>query len=144
MVTRAQAQAYLRHATSAIDARDWAAFERLHHPDIFYVTPISRCVGRAAFRQRFEELVAAVPDLSLQLRTITTEPVQNRVVFEAIQHGTLQAPLATKDGTVPATGRPFTLHSTLIVTFDDDGLVISMRSYFDTQEPTRRTRTAPK
>jgi hypothetical protein len=120
------AWACVRDAVAAWNRRDWGVFQSLHAADVVYESPHSRAVGRSAVRCRFQELVAAVPDVqSSELRMIDNDCRQHRATFECIQTGTLAADVETVDVDNWA---PFVVHTTMFVRFDDDGRIAGLRT----------------
>ena len=137
-MTSAWAQAWVRDVRRALNERDWVTFERLHHPDVVYSTPISECTGRVALLARVQALVTAVPDLSMKDCSFTFDVGKYRAVFETVETGTMRGDLTSPHGEIRATGQPFEVHAVQIVTFDDSGLATKVRTYFDTAEAHRQ------
>jgi hypothetical protein len=111
----------------AVNRRDWGALDSILSFGVVYVSPLSRCFGRDAVRERHRELVAAVPDLRLfDLRLVGVEPYRHRAVLVHQQTGTLMHDLATPGGVVRATWEPFVADTEAAVTFDEEGFVLSV------------------
>ena len=138
VVTGAWAAAYMRDVMAAVNDRDWVTFERLHHPSVRYISPVTDAVGVQAVCQRHRELAEAAPDFRVKFTTRTVEPWENRAVFENVQTGTHTGDLDTPFGTIKATGKPFEIHGVMVVTFNDDGQVVELRSYFDVMDALRQ------
>ncbi len=138
VVTASWLHAYARDVTTALEGRDWATFDRLHHPDVVYVGPLYRTSGRDELRRVHQELLAAVPDFKISLVSVTVEPRENRVAVEYVQTGTLSGDFPTDHGVARGAGRSFEVPGVMVITFDDHGLVTSIRDYFDVMDASRQ------
>ena len=130
MVDDARAWASVRDVVGAWNRRDWSALESLYAANIVYESPhCPPIVGRSALRRREEELVAIVPDLhESELRMIANDAAGNWATFEFVQTGTLFADVPAGDVGARGRGSPFTVRTTMLVRFDDDGRVAGLRT----------------
>jgi hypothetical protein len=111
----------------AFNRRDWCAMDSLHHPDVVYMGPLSRCVGRETTRQRYEELVAAVPNLrGFDLQLVDVRTARRRAEFVYQQVGTLLHDLPTPGGMLLGTRDRFLADTEMTLTFDADGLIVAV------------------
>jgi hypothetical protein len=96
---------------------------------VIYESPSSHAsIGRDAMRRRYEDLVAAVPDLrGTDLRMIQNDPAGNWATFAFRQTGTLPA-TGMPERAAPRGGSPFVVHTTMLLRFDDDGRVVKMHT----------------
>jgi len=131
VLTAAEAMQYLFDMARVYGRRDCKLFDRIHRTDVRWESPVSSCSGVAGMRQRAMELATAVPDLHAELVGLIVDEGRNTASYEYTVTGTHLGPLCVRDSFFPATGRPFRYTSMAVVTFDDDGLVSEVRSYFD-------------
>ena len=115
----------------AFNAGDDPALRRLYHPDAIVKRPTWPSDGDveaslASIRLDF----GAYPDGRIGVRQLI---VQDRVAVVEFQfEGTNTAPLTLFSGqVVPATGKVLRLGGTIVLVFDDDGLVREERQYWD-------------
>jgi hypothetical protein len=130
MVHNDWALASVRDGITAMNRRDWSAFETIHATNLVYESPHScPILGRNAVRDRYEELVALVPDLhASDVRMIQNDPACNWATFEYVQTGTMPATVSTPDGEMRGSGSRFRVHTTLFVGFDGEGRVAKLRT----------------
>jgi steroid delta-isomerase-like uncharacterized protein len=122
---------YLFDMARVYSKRDCKLFDRIHRADVRWESPVSSCSGVAGMRDRAMELASAVPDLHADLVSLIVDKDRNTASCEYIVTGTHLGPLCVRDSWYPATGQRFQYTSMAIVTFDDNGLVSEVRSYFD-------------
>lgn len=119
---------------SVTQAGDLAAYEAMFHPDVAWRSPAFDCVGAAAVRQRYNEILAAVPDYESKVRTWAVDVIADRAVFKLVQTGTVARDLVGTAATFPASPAKFVLHSVMAVQFDESGLITKVQMYFDPRE----------
>jgi hypothetical protein len=120
-----------RHFVDAFNARDEQALRRLYHPSAVVKRPTWPSDGDVASSLDSIRLdFGAYPDGQLEIRQII---VQDRIaVVEFLFRGTNTAPLTLFTGQeVPATGKMLQLGGTIVLTFDDEGLITGERQYWD-------------
>jgi steroid delta-isomerase-like uncharacterized protein len=115
----------------AFNARDDQALRRLYHPDAIVKRPT--WPGDSDVEASFESIrldFGAYPDGRIGIRRLI---VQNRTAVVEFQfEGTNTAPLTLFSGrVVPATGKVLRLGGTIVLAFDDDGLIREDRQYWD-------------
>jgi steroid delta-isomerase-like uncharacterized protein len=82
---------------------------------------------REAIRRFYGDWFAAVPDLRIDIVTVTADPLQRRVVVEVHITGTLKGPFG---GLLP-NGRSFSLDSAVVYELDPSGKLTLERSHLD-------------
>ena len=75
-------------------------------------------------------LFTAFPDMAFEVRSVTEQG--KVVVLEAATSGTFTGPMATADGEVPPTGRPYKAPFVAVCELSEEGLIASAREYYDT------------
>jgi PAS domain S-box-containing protein len=131
VLTTCEAMRYLLDVVRVYETCDSELFERIHRDDVRWTSPVATCSGIAAVRDRVLELAAAVPDLRVELVGLSVDADRNLATYEYRVKGTQVGPLWVHDRWYPATREPFEYVSMAAVTFDADGLVSEVRSYFD-------------
>jgi steroid delta-isomerase-like uncharacterized protein len=114
--------------TEAINAHDAAAIGALYGDDGVFSEPAGEVRGPEAIIEYWERLFAAFPDLSG--RDEFKAESGNTAINEWSFAGTHTAPLATPEGTIPATGKRVTFRGCDALTVRD-GRIRSHRAYYD-------------
>jgi DNA-binding CsgD family transcriptional regulator len=131
VLSNAEAMQYALDLIRIYNQRDVKLFDAIHRDDVCWISPVSSCSGVAAMRDRVLELATAVPDLRAELIGLTVDTNRNTAMYEYCVKGTHLGPLPVRDQWYPGTGKPFQYTSMAIVMFDDTGLVVEVRSYWD-------------
>jgi DNA-binding CsgD family transcriptional regulator len=131
VVSASEATHYSFELARAFVHRDWKLYERLHRADARWIAPAAECQGIDEMLAREKEMSFAVPDLQMDLVRLSIDTDNNRAMFECVETATHLGPLRVGSRVYPATGKPFRLSSISVVTFDGNGLVSGVRSYFD-------------
>jgi predicted ester cyclase len=130
-VTRNAARKYLAAFSYVLSTHDLSRLARLLRPDARLITPLRTCDGIDAIIESNQQMIDAVPDLRIDARHVTVDPVGNRAIFECLHSGTLAHELPTPYGVIPATGQRFQLASVHVVEFDRSGFVSEIQRYWD-------------
>lgn len=85
--------------------------------------------GRAAVRKGTEEMLAAMPDLRVQLDDVVVDGAT--AALRAVVEGTHTGPLVLQGGTVPATGRRVRFPMAVFSRLDEHGLIVEEHRCFD-------------
>jgi DNA-binding CsgD family transcriptional regulator/predicted ester cyclase len=125
------ARKYLAAFAYALSTHDLTRYSRLLRRDARLITPLRTCEGIDAIAQTNQEIIDAVPDVRIEARHVTVDPVHNRAIFECLHSGTLAHPLSTPYGDIPTTGKRFQFASVHVVAFDESGLISEIRRYWD-------------
>ena len=133
-VTADAARNYLVAFAYVLKTHDLTRYARLLRHDARLVTPLRTCEGIDAIVESNQQVIDAIPDLTIEARHVTVDPDANRAIFECLHSGTLARDLATQYGVIPANGQRFQLASVHVVTFDEAGLVAEVRRYWDLHE----------
>jgi SnoaL-like domain len=115
----------------AFNAREEHALQRLYHPDARVKRPTWPSEGDVAASLASIRLdFGAYPDGQLKVRQTV---VHDRVAVVEFQfQGTNTRPLTLFDGQqVPATGRALRLGGTIVLEFDEEGLIVGERQYWE-------------
>jgi steroid delta-isomerase-like uncharacterized protein len=115
----------------AFNARDDQALRRLYHPDAVVKRPTWPEDGDLEASLASIHLdFGTYPDARISVRQLV---VQHRVAVVEFQfEGTNTAPLTLFSGrVVPATGKVLRLGGTIVLAFNDDGLIREERQYWD-------------
>lgn len=123
--------ALVRHHIDAENRRDIVAVMDTVAPgdaaEYLVVSTGERWHTREAIRRFYSDWFAAVPDLRIDIVTVTADSLRRRAVVEVHITGTLKKPLS---GLLP-NGRSFTLDSAVVYEFDSSGKLTLERSYLD-------------
>ena len=119
-----EAQAELQ---SRWNRQDSAAMAKMLHEDAkILFSPLYDTVGRDAFSGWMQVMFDAFPDLSIQ-PTRTFDMGEGWIIDEVKMSGTNKGPYLGND----ATGKSFSLRAAFAGRYDDDGLLVELRLYFD-------------
>jgi DNA-binding CsgD family transcriptional regulator/predicted ester cyclase len=133
-VTAEAARRYLVAFAYVLSAHDLTRYASLLRPDARLVTPLRTCEGSDAIIESNQQVIDAIPDLSIEARHVTVDPAGNRAIFECLHSGTLARDFSTPYGVIPANGQRFQIASVHVVTFDRSGLVSEVHRYWDLYE----------
>jgi hypothetical protein len=115
----------------AFNARDEQALGKLYHPDARIKRPTWPSEGDVEASLASIQLdFGAYPDGQIEIRQTV---VQDRIAIVEFQfEGTNTQPLTLFNGQeVPATGRPFRLSGTIVLEFDEQGLITGERQFWE-------------
>lgn len=116
---------------AAFNARDEHALQLLYHPEAKIKRPTWPSEGSVQDSLAAMQLdFGAYPDGQIEIRQMI---VQDRTVVVEFQfEGKNTRPLTLFSGQeVPATGRLLRLGGTILLEFDDDGLIVGERQFWD-------------
>jgi len=126
--------ALMANGDSLFNARDWAALDPVHHPDMIAYIPGSAqpIYGREAHSKAMKDLVASFPDIRVHL----PYPIQfgdgDWITVVTNATGTFTGNLTLPDGTVvPPTGKAFDLEFGQTSKWEGDQLIV-ISAFFDT------------
>jgi len=122
---------YMAAFASSLNTHDWTAYARLLRHDVRQTTPLMTGEGIDDIIAFNERVIAAVPDMRIEVSRVTVDPDGNRAILECVHSGTAVGELITRYGVLPATGKHFHLASVHIVSFDESGLASEIRRYWD-------------
>ncbi len=111
------------------EARDWDATVALVDPDCEWTTPDATLRGAQQVEGLIRAYATAFPDLHHEFRSFVESG--DVAAMEIVLTGTHRGVLATPAGEVPPTGRPIRFRFCDVITVSD-GLMVSVRSYYDT------------
>lgn len=115
----------------AFNRSDWDAYTRTLTPDSVHIEPGMELHGPGATIEGLGVFKTAFPDLHGEITRMIGGDAE--VAAEIVWRGTHTGPLVTPTGTIPATGRPVTIHATKVFAFDGDRIKYS-RHYWDMTE----------
>ena len=126
--------ALMTNGDSLFNARDWAALDLVHHPEMIAYVPGSAqpIYGREAHSKAMKGLVATFPDMRVHL----PYPIQfgdgDWITVITNASGTFTGNLTLPDGTmVPPTGKAFELEFGQTSKWEGDQLTV-ISAFFDT------------
>jgi steroid delta-isomerase-like uncharacterized protein len=115
----------------AFNRSDWDAYKRTLTPDSVHIEPGMELHGPDATIEGLGVFKTAFPDLHGEVTRMIGG--DGEVAAEIVWRGTHTGPLTTPTGTIPATGKPVTIHATKVFAFDGD-LIKYSRHYWDMTE----------
>ena len=115
----------------AFNRSDWDVYKRTLTPDSVHIEPGMELHGPDATVEGLGVFKTAFPDLSGEVIRLISGDAE--VAAEIVWRGTHTGPLVTPTGTIPATGKPITIHATKVFAFDGD-LIKYSRHYWDMTE----------
>ena len=118
----------------AYDAHDAEVFVAGMRPDVEFIVPDAGALkGREQVKQYVQGFFDAFPDATLE--SVAKYEDGHTTIDEWIFRGTHTGPLALPDGeTLPPTQKRVSVPGIDIETWDDDGMMIGDRAYFDQLE----------
>ncbi|MBX6169522.1 MAG: ester cyclase [Thermobispora bispora] len=117
---------------AAFNAHDMDALLGTVSPDGAFLTPEGIAEGREQLCSYLEEFWAAFPDVHLVV--LEAFELGDLTLDEVVLIGTHRGPYLGPSGTVvPPTGRPLNLRACYVCAIEN-GLIVSMRLYFDQLE----------
>jgi len=124
-----------QQARQAIDAFNKGALDdwmKMVADDVELVSPMGGTInGRDAFKSYFAQMRVTFPDARVDIKKMVSEG--NAVVTEYTFTGTQKGPMQSPTGdTIPPTNRSLSGPAIDIAILDDNGMLKSLRQYFDT------------
>jgi steroid delta-isomerase-like uncharacterized protein len=115
----------------AVNKHDLKAFAASFREDATVYDPMypEPLKGRHAIRKDMEEFMTAFPDLRGTLGWVVESG--DTVAYEVIARGTHKGPLTSPTGPIPATNRTMAMPIATFAQYDDQGLVVEERRYYD-------------
>ena len=112
-----------REGLEAFNRGDWDALRATMTPDSVYEeTATGRSLhGPDSILGALQDWRTGVPDVTGEIQRVVTDG--DTAVLEVVWRGTQSGPLSAGAGTLPATGRSFTMWSTMWQTWRDGKLV---------------------
>jgi steroid delta-isomerase-like uncharacterized protein len=123
---------------AAINAHDAARFAAFYGEDTVvrdpqYPEPLR---GRAALSDDFSVFLTAFPDLRAEVTTVVVSG--STLAAEMTLTGTNTGTLVLPSGEVPPTGRPLRFEMAFFSRFDEHGLIVDERRYYDIADQNRQ------
>src|SRR5437867_12674694 len=132
--------ALMKKGDDAFNARDLAAVDEVHHPDmVAHITGLAEPVyGKEAHAAAIQQLLRIFPDL----HTNTPYPIQfgtgDWITVVTRATGTFTGEMTLPDGTaVPPTGKAFDVEFGQTTTWDGDQLIV-ISAFFDSALQSRQ------
>lgn len=119
----------MEQVLKAIDARDEDTFADLLAPDCEFVAPGFTARGPSEAWGWMKAFLDGFPDIRHSIKSSVSSGSTEAVEIEIV--GTHTEPLASPQGSIPATGRSMTIAAADFVETDSEGRVRSYRIYFD-------------
>jgi steroid delta-isomerase-like uncharacterized protein len=122
----------VRTYLDAFNRSDWDAYKRTLTPDSVHIEPGNiELHGPDATVEGLGIFKTAFPDLHGDVIRLVGGDAE--VTAEIVWRGTHTGPFATPAGTIPATGKPITVHAAKVFAFEGD-LIKYSRHYWDMTE----------
>jgi hypothetical protein len=125
--------ALMKQGDDAFNARDFAAVDQVHHPDmVAYITGLAEPVyGREAHAAAMQQFLRIFPDM----QTVTPYPIQfgsgDWITVVTNATGTFTGEMTLPDCTViPPTGKAFDLEFGQTTKWDGDQIIV-ISAFFD-------------
>lgn len=129
--TAAEGRALVEWATQRWNVGDLDGYFEGYAPDVRCDLNGLELRGVDALRSFYATALAAFPDLRIELTHVVADPESQTVATMQVETGTHTGDLVTPHGSIPATGREFTMHGAMVLHFDADGRVEDMIELVD-------------
>jgi steroid delta-isomerase-like uncharacterized protein len=115
----------------AVNQGQMDAFGALYAPDAVLVVPLvaDPVRGREAIQEYEGSVATAFPGATLNLSPLISSG--NTIAVEWVYSGTNSGPIASPEGSVPATNRSMKLTGGSFLRFNDEGLITEEHRYYD-------------
>ncbi len=122
----------LQKYLDAFNRADWETYKSTLTPDSVHIEPGGMELhGPEASAEGVKVYKVAFPDLTGEVIRLMTG--EREAAAEIVWRGTHTGPLMMPTGTIPATGKPITVHAAKVFAFEG-GLIKYSRHYWDLTE----------